>query len=200
MNKQERRFAVMVDRDGTMGGNYHMRTPQEYFPFDGTKEAFALFNREKIPVFIVTNQSCIARHLDNGYDFDAEFRGIGADDWFICPHDTLDHCRCRKPEPGLIEQAAKKHGLDLRASYMVGDRWSDMVAGGKMGMKLVLVKTGRGEEALGKDRVQWQAYQPDLIAENLLEAAQWIVKQVNIERKPPSNVRGGKINDKNSAL
>lgn len=189
----------MVDRDGTMGGGYDMRTPQEYDPYEGTKEAFALFNREKIPVFIVTNQSCIARRLDNGYDFDAEFRAIGADDWFICPHDAPDHCDCRKPGTGLIERAQKKYGLDLPSSYLVGDRWSDMVAGGKMGMRLILVKTGRGKDALGIDRVKWKEYQPDWIAENLLEAAQWIVKREKRTRRRIGTERK-ESNDKSSSF
>lgn len=178
MCKYKNNIAVLVDRDGTMGGNSIMRTPQEYRPYPGTKEAFSLLNNENIPVYIVTNQSCIARNLDNGYDFGAEFRAIGANDWFICPHDAPDLCQCRKPETGLIEQAQQKYQLDLSRCYMIGDRWSDMLAGGRMGMKLILVTTGRGKEALGQDRFRWQEYQPELVAENLLEAVRWIVQHI----------------------
>lgn len=171
------RTAVLIDRDGTMGGAYYVKHPQDYTPYPGTKEAFRLMNEAEIPSIIITNQSCIARKLDGGYDFAAEFREIGATDWFICPHDTQDGCHCRKPETGLIEQAQAKHELDLSSCYMVGDRWSDMFAGGKMGMKLVLVMTGRGDESIGIDREKWADYTPVYVAADLLEAVKWIIAQ-----------------------
>lgn len=171
------RTAVLIDRDGTMGGDYYVKYPQDYYAYSGTREAFRLMNEAGLPSLIITNQSCIARGLDGGYDFAAEFREIGATDWFICPHDTQDHCHCRKPETGLIEQAQAKYGLELPNCYMVGDRWSDMVAGGKMGMKLVLVMTGRGSEAVGIDRDKWAEYTPVHIAEDLLAAVRWILRQ-----------------------
>ena len=62
-------------------------------------------------------------------------------------------------------------------TYMIGDRWTDMVAGGKMGTKLVLVMTGRGDEAVGKDREKWAEFEPVHIAQNLLEAVKWIIQQ-----------------------
>ena len=171
------RTAVLIDRDGTMGGDYYVKHPQDYYAYPGTREAFRLLNEAGLPSIIITNQSCIARKLDGGYDFDAEFRDIGATDWFICPHDNDDHCHCRKPETGLIEQAQAKHGLDLKTCYMIGDRWTDMYAGGKMGLKLVLVMTGRGDEAMGQDREKWAEYSPAFVAENLLEAVRWIIEQ-----------------------
>ncbi len=166
---------LLIDRDGTMGGDYYVKYPQDYYPYEGTREAFRLLREAGFPLMIITNQSCIARGLDGGYDFAAEFRDIGADDWFICPHDTPDHCHCRKPETGLLELARDKHGLDLTKCYMIGDRWTDMVAGGRMGTHLILVKTGRGMESLGCDREKWLPYQADYVAENLLDAAQWLI-------------------------
>ena len=101
-----------------MGGEYYVKHPQDYSPYPGTREAFQAFQRANIPTYIVTNQSCIARGLDGGYDFAAEFRDIGATDWFICPHDLPDKCHCRKPETGLIEQARDRYHLDLARCYM----------------------------------------------------------------------------------
>lgn len=180
------RTAVLIDRDGTMGGDYYVKHPQDYYAYPGTREAFRLLNEAGLPSIIITNQSCIARKLDGGYDFNAEFRDIGATDWFICPHDTQDHCHCRKPEPGLIEQAQAKHGLDLSTCYMVGDRWSDMAAGGCMGMKLVLVMTGRGDEALGVDRDKWAAYSPVHVADTLLDAVKWIINEEGLCPSTPA--------------
>lgn len=168
--------AVFIDRDGTMGGSYYVKHPTDYSPYEGTREAFRLLHYEGFPAYIVTNQSCIARGLDGGYNFAKEFREIGADDWFICPHDKEDHCHCRKPETGLIEQARDKYQLDLSICYMIGDRWTDMLAGGRMGMKLILVRTGRGNEALQMDRNKWKEYVPIYIAENLLDAVRWIIR------------------------
>lgn len=170
-------IAVLIDRDGTMGGDYYVKHPQDYYAYEGTAEAFQLFAQYGIMAMIVTNQSCIARGLDGNYDFAKEFKEIGAVDWFICPHDTDDRCKCRKPETGLIEQAQKKYQLDLKKCYMIGDRWTDMLAGGKMGMRLVPVLTGRGSETLGQDRNKWADYEPVYIAQNLLDAAKWIVHQ-----------------------
>ena len=169
---------VFIDRDGTMGGSYYVEFPWDYFPYDGTQEAFNILKRSGFQVFIFTNQSCIARGKDGGYDFETEFREIGADDWFICPHDSNDNCNCRKPKTGLLEQAKEKYQLNLNECYVIGDRWSDMVSGGKMGCKLILVKTGRGEESLSCDREKWAEYEPVQIADNLKEAAIWLSKNV----------------------
>lgn len=166
--------AVFIDRDGTMGGDYYVEFPQDYCPYDGTREAFELLNKNGFVPMIFTNQSCIARKKDGGYDFAAEFSDIGAKDWFICPHDNGDNCNCRKPKTGLLEQAKAKYDLDLSECYVIGDRWSDMSSGGKMGCKLILVKTGRGDESLGVDRDKWDEYQPVYIAKNLYEAATWL--------------------------
>ena len=173
MDGQEMR-AVFIDRDGTMGGNYTVEYPQDYQAFPGTKEAFSLLKRHHFFPMVFTNQSCIARGKDRGYNFAAEFTEIGALDWFICPHDEPDHCDCRKPKPGLLYQARDKYHLNLRQCYVIGDRWSDMMAGGQAGCRLILVRTGRGNDALTVDREKWAMYQPELVADTLLDAARWI--------------------------
>jgi len=58
---------------------------------------------------------------------------------YVCYHDDMDNCECRKPLPGLILQAAKKYGLDLSNSWMVGDRWKDITAGRAAGLKTIFV-------------------------------------------------------------
>ena len=163
-----------IDRDGTMGGGHTVEYPWDYTPFPDTAAAFALLRENGLRPMIFTNQSCIARGKNGNYDFDAEFAAIGAEDWFICPHDTGDGCSCRKPQAGLLYAARDKHGLCLSECYVIGDRWSDMVAGGKAGCKLILVRTGRGEEALTVDRDKWSEYAPLFVAENLWQAAQWL--------------------------
>ena len=68
-----------------------------------------------------------------------------------------------------------KYDMDLSKCYMIGDRWSDMAAAGKMGIKLVLVMTGRGEKALGVDREKWSDYDPIFVAKDMLEAVRFII-------------------------
>ncbi len=168
---------VFIDRDGTMGGDKTPEHPWDYTPFSRTAEAFALLNRHGFFPVVVTNQSCIARGKAGDYDFGAEFRAIGAADWFLCPHDTADGCDCRKPAPGLLYRARDKYGLDLSEAYMIGDRWSDMAAGGRAGCRLILVRTGRGGEALGRDREKWREYEPAYVAEDLYDAACWLCER-----------------------
>ena len=77
--------AVFIDRDGTMGGGYYVEYPTDYSEYAGTRRAFALLKEHGFVPMVFTNQSCIARGKDLGYDFAAEFESIGAADWFICP-------------------------------------------------------------------------------------------------------------------
>ncbi len=58
---------------------------------------------------------------------------------FVCYHDDIDNCDCRKPKPGLILQAAEKYDIDLTKSWMIGDRWKDIVAGQAAGLKTIFV-------------------------------------------------------------
>lgn len=168
---------VFIDRDGTMGGDYYVEYPQDYYPYENTADAFRLLKEHNFFPIIFTNQSCIARGKDRGYDFAAEFRDIGAMDWFICPHDDKDNCNCRKPKTGLLEQAKAKYHFDMTECYVIGDRWSDMAAGGAMGCKLILVMTGRGKESLGCDREKWSEYEPVYMAADFYEAAKWLCKK-----------------------
>lgn len=165
---------VFIDRDGTMGGGYNIEYPTEYKAFDFTKAAFTKLKENGFMPIVFTNQSCIARGKDLGYDFELEFKEVGAFDFFLCPHDDKDNCNCRKPKTGLLELAREKYRLDMSECFVIGDRWSDMVSGGKMGCRLVLVLTGRGNEALGIHRDKWKEYEPDFVAENLMEATEWL--------------------------
>ena len=178
MSDAKRKF-VFIDRDGTMGGLPYLEHPWEYEPYPFTREAFSLLRKNGFTSVVITNQACFARGKAGDYDFAAEFRDIGADDWFICPHDSADGCGCRKPKPGLLLQAREKYGMDFENTYMVGDRWSDMVAGGSVGCKLVPVMTCKGPETFGADREKWAEYEPVYVARDLLDAAKWIVTNDN---------------------
>lgn len=173
-NKQKKYQAVFFDRDGTLGRSQVVRVPTDVELLEGIAETFAALKAAGLKVFIVTNQSCIARGLDNGYDFAKEFRSYGADGWYICPHDTQDGCDCRKPKNGLLLQAQRENGLDLTRCIMVGDRRTDVLCGQSVGALGFLVRTGKGliEEA---DQTDWHA---DMVFDDFRQAADWIIREV----------------------
>jgi D-glycero-D-manno-heptose 1,7-bisphosphate phosphatase len=87
-------------------------------------------------------------------------------------------CDCRKPKPGLIRGAARQFRLDLAESWMVGDRYSDIVLARNAGVRSAFVLTGYGRGELEHQSRGWE-HRPDLVAENLLEAAKEIIKGVS---------------------
>ena len=89
------------------------------------------------------------------------------DDIMVCLHNDADNCACRKPKPGLLLEAAKKHGIDLRSSYFVGDRWKDVHAGKAAGCRTIFVDYGY---------VQDQPAEPDRTVRSLAEAAEYILQ------------------------
>jgi len=73
-------------------------------------------------------------------------RDLGLDDFKVCFHDDKDNCACRKPRPGLFQEAAQTWGLDLKASYVVGDRWRDVEAGASAGCQTIFIDYGYQEK------------------------------------------------------
>ena len=153
------------------------------FPF--TAAAIRRLNEAKLPVIVVTNQSGVGR----GFFPESSVLGIhglmqeqlleaGAhvDAIYYCPHSTEHDCECRKPKPGMLTQAAREHGLDLRRSFMVGDRYGDVNAAHNAGARGILVRTGYGEAELASEEKAWPA-PPDLIADDLAAAVDWILRQ-----------------------
>ena len=130
---------VFFDRDGTLGTLDDVRYPQTFRLFPDAKKTIDALKARGMFVFIARNQSCVARGTDGGYDFAREFSLLGADDWFICPHDKKDGCACRKPKTGLLDEAVRKYGLIRRECAMVGDRETDIECGRAAGMFTVLL-------------------------------------------------------------
>jgi D-glycero-D-manno-heptose 1,7-bisphosphate phosphatase len=149
--------------------------------FANAPAAIRLLNEAGYVVIVVTNQTHIGRGEITVQQMDASFRrlqtelaGDGAhiDGWYICPHRKADACHCRKPSPYLLQQAARDYGLDLAASWMIGDGGaSDILAGAAAGCRCILVRTGWGENSLGAYRHTWAAVEPDAVADDVLAAA-----------------------------
>lgn len=183
------RRAVFLDRDGTMleEGNYVDRLDRlVFFPY--TIDAIRALNDENFAVVVVTNQSGVARGMypesfvTEGHEYiDGRLRAGGArvDGYYYCPHHPegsvtalRQDCDCRKPRPGQLLQAAKDLNLDLRQSFIIGDRWKDIEAGKAVGARAVLVRTGYGREA-----EQTKPADDTAVVDNLIQAVSWILRQ-----------------------
>ena len=184
------RPAVFLDRDGTLSeerGFIDRLELLEIFPW--TPDAIRLLNRAGFAVVVVTNQSAVGRgiidlaFLQSVHDtFDRHLAKAGArvDRYYYCPHhpeaplpEYRAVCRCRKPAPGMIEQAASELGLDLARSFMVGDRPIDVACGHAAGVRSVLVRSGHSS---GGNEAPPGLAEPDAILNNLMEAVGWILR------------------------
>ena len=184
------RPAVFLDRDGTLSeerGYIDRLELIEIVPW--TSDAIRLLNRAGFVVVVVTNQSAIGRgiidlpFLQTVHDaFDRHLARSGArvDRYYYCPHHPDARlpeyrmvCRCRKPGPGMIEQATTELELDPSRSFMVGDRLIDVACGHAAGVRSLLVRSGHsahsGEAPPGLS-------EPDAILNNLMEAVGWILR------------------------
>ncbi|MEI5907375.1 HAD-IIIA family hydrolase [Bacillus spongiae] len=186
--------AVFLDRDGTIGGTGGGMHPFEFSMYEFAPKAIRLLNESGVKVFLFTNQTRVGRgyftedELLKGFKMMKQELGKHSaflDDIFYCPHNPIDECECQKPNIGLLLEAQEKYNLDLKECYIVGDTGnSDMVAASKAGTKKVLVKTGWGEGSLTEYRDSWKGIDPDFIANDLVEAVNWITNDLqNLEFK-----------------
>ena len=138
--------AVFLDRDGVVNLAY-TRSGKSYPPKDlsqliilpNVEESVKNLTKFGFVVVVVTNQPDISNGNSSYEILNAVHKEIssrtGIENFYVCPHIDSDNCTCRKPKPGLILKAAKDLNLDLRKSYMVGDRWRDVGAGQSAGCK-----------------------------------------------------------------
>lgn len=186
-----RKPAVFLDRDGTINEEMgYINHISRLLIYDFSYEAIRLLNSNNFYTIVVTNQSGAARgytpvsfvdYLHNYMKDIFKQKDCRIDDIFVCLHrkdavipELRVECNCRKPKTGLIEQALNKYEIDLQKSFVVGDRLIDIEMGKKLNIKGILVKTGYGlgEMAFNLEKAQAK---PDFIAENLLEAVEWIL-------------------------
>ncbi len=186
------RTAVFLDRDGTINEQMgYINHVSRFHLLEQAAEAIRLLNERGVPVVVVTNQSGLARGYFPARVLDDVHRkmaqqlaeaGARVDAVYVCPHHPEAReeryrraCDCRKPGIGLFRQAERDLDLDLRRSFVVGDRWSDLKAAAACGATGVLVLTGYGRgdhEYIGpREKVQ-----PEYVAEDLLDAVRWILE------------------------
>jgi D-glycero-D-manno-heptose 1,7-bisphosphate phosphatase len=184
---EAKRRAVFLDRDGTIADETgYVNHPSRFNIFPFAAPAIRRLNEAGIPVMVVTNQSGVARGIfpeemvDRVHEkMAAQLAAGGAhvDGIYYCPHIREDDCACRKPNPGMLERAAREHGLELQGSVMVGDRYDDLVGGQKAGCGTILVMTGYGRGEYESQREKWPR-PPDHIAEDLTAAVETILKEL----------------------
>lgn len=169
------RRAIFLDRDGVINKAvlrpdkpFSPRKFEDFKLVDGIKDVLERFRARGLLSIIVTNQPDIARGLMEKEELQKMHNlikeSLPIDDIFICPHDDIDNCSCRKPKPGMLLEAAKKWDIDLKSSFLIGDRRKDIVAGKKAGCVTVLIGCSCGEEV-----------EPDFKADNLRLAAEIIL-------------------------
>ncbi|NOU96668.1 HAD-IIIA family hydrolase [Paenibacillus sp. LMG 31456] len=168
--------AVFIDRDGTIGGTGHFKHPRDFSPYPFSEEAISRLKTSGLRIFAFTNQHRISRGEVTEDDFIKEFNRLGFEKAYICPHEPEHQCNCHKPAPGMLIQASREFNLDLSKCIVIGDVGStDILAASAVGATKILVRTGWGEESLGKYRSKWAETEPDYIADNLLDAVIWIL-------------------------
>ncbi len=186
--------AVFVDRDGTIIEEVgYLDNPEQLKLLPGAARALRQLNQAGIPVIMVTNQSGVAR----GYFSESvveqlhqRLRELLAaesarlDAIYYCPHHPTAgrppyrrRCHCRKPDPGMVEQAVADLSLGKRHFFVVGDKKIDLELAHRVGADGILVLTGYGKEEK-KQLADAKHEQPDYIAADLPQAVQWILTRL----------------------
>ena len=190
--------AVFLDRDGTLieERNYLDRLDL-IAPLPGVVPALTRLRDAGFALVLVTNQAGVAR----GY-FDERFvraahehlaalfarDGIVLDGYYYCPHHPeaaveayRRECRCRKPAPGMVEEAARELDLDVARSFVIGDKWLDVELASNAGARGILVRTGYGADIEAEPP---HGLQPFAVVDTLADAADVIVADARIPRQP----------------
>jgi len=185
---------VFIDRDGTISeevGYINHLSRFQVYPWSA--EAIRNLNLKGLKAILVTNQAGVARgYFEESLIHEVhrklrdELKQSGAylDAIYYCPHHPsvgkppyrLD-CDCRKPKPGMLLRAANELEIDMKHSFMIGDRYSDIELAQNAGIKSIFVMSGYGLGEYEFHRQDWKV-QPDWVAKNLLEATEIILKQI----------------------
>ena len=174
----EQRRAVFLDRDGVInearvsqGKPLPPRDVTEVRLVSGAAGALSQLKQRGFLLIVVTNQPDVRRGTTSSEVVEDIHKFLASqlpiDDFLTCYHDDQDCCVCRKPRPGLLRQAAERHGIELTKSFLIGDRWRDIDAGAAAGCTTVLIDY-KYEEQPPKNP-------PHAVVSSLPEAVRWIL-------------------------
>lgn len=186
------RGCVFLDRDGVINEEVeYLHEPDRVVLVAGAAAAIAALGAAGLAVVVTTNQSGIARGKYTEAELDAvtariaellAASGARLDATYFCPHHPeagvgayRRACRCRKPGPGMLEQAAAELGLDLARSALIGDKASDLEAARAAGCAAILVRTGYGAREEAQLLAEGRAHLADAVFDSLAAAVPWIV-------------------------
>lgn len=172
--------AIFLDRDGVINEAI-IRDGKPYPPAGASQvrivaqaeESLTRLKEHGFLLIVVTNQpdvrrgSATKKDVEEIHKFLAE--RLPLDDFFVCYHDDRDACSCRKPQPGLMFEAAARYGIAVESSYLIGDRWRDIDAGAAAGCHTVFIDHGYNERA--------PASAPEVSLLSLEQAVDWIIAQ-----------------------
>lgn len=177
--------AVFIDRDGTINVDVHyLNEPDRFEMYPGIGEGVKKLKDSGFKIIVITNQSGIARgyftekQLSKIHErmkkeflkFNVTLNGI-----YYCPHHPEDSCNCRKPNIGLFEKAIKEHNIDVKKSFMLGDKILDIGAGKKISVRTVLIPEPHIREQFLSKKNDWE-YNPDYVANDFMDAVEWVLK------------------------
>ncbi len=185
--------AVFLDRDGTIIEDVHyLKDKKDLKLIQGTAEALKRLKKMNFLTFLVTNQSGVARGyfdednvsiINNELNSLLEKENASLDSIYYCPHhpkgaieEYAKQCNCRKPATGMIDSAIKDfENIDIKNSYVIGDKFIDVELAHNAGCKGILVKTGHGLNEIEKNKDK----AADYIANDITDAVNWIEKDIN---------------------
>ncbi|NOG45296.1 MAG: HAD family hydrolase [Calditrichaeota bacterium] len=184
--------AIFLDRDGTLNEEMgYINHASRFKVFDYTFKAIRILNNSGFLVFVITNQSGLARgyfdedllsDIHNRFIEDAKKEDAIIEQVYFCPHHKdgvikkyKKDCDCRKPKPGMLLKARDEYNLSLENSFMIGDRYKDIQFGQKNNLSTIMVLSGYGLGEFTYQRKSWDKH-PDFICKNVLEAAMLIEK------------------------
>jgi D-glycero-D-manno-heptose 1,7-bisphosphate phosphatase len=193
------RPAIFLDRDGVLVEDVDLLSEPDQVRLElDVPDALRRLRHAGFVLIAVTNQTVVSRgratlddvaavhaHIDRLIH---EAGGPALDAWYVCPHhpqatvaEYRVECECRKPRPGLLRTAATDHRLDLRRSFMVGDRITDVVAGHAAGCRTIQLQRGAYEAPPIVVVDPLPPIEPDHGCDSLGQAADWIVAMVQCE-------------------
>lgn len=192
------RRAILMDRDGTICDEVgYVNHVDRVRLLPRSAAAIRKANEAGFQTVVITNQAGVARGyfaeslVDEVHDRIRQMLADGGarlDGIYYCPHHPSvggpgyrKACDCRKPRPGLLYRARDEMGIDLSASYVVGDSVRDVEAGHRVGAVTVLVETGYGKGELAYQAHAWTV-RPDHVAADLLDAVEWILAREGASR------------------
>lgn len=177
------RPAVFLDRDGVLnepvvrdGRPHPPQTVDELVVDADAQVALLALKARGYQLLVVTNQPDVARGTQTREAVEAIHASLQSrlpiDAFLVCYHDDSHNCDCRKPRSGLIFAGSREFDIDLRRSFMIGDRWRDVEAGKSAGLQVIMIDRGYDEQV--------SAIKPDAVVHSLREAAALVVEETSL--------------------